>query len=44
MGGLIKHNLLPKDTEERIFAFKIYEFNRNYNPKNRIPVYRLLYP
>lgn len=28
MGGLIKHNLLPKDTEERIFAFKIYEFNR----------------
>ena len=28
MGGLIKHDLLPKDTEERIFAFKIYEFNR----------------
>ena len=28
MGGLIKHNLLPEDTEERITARRIYEFNR----------------
>ena len=28
LGGLIKHNLLPEDTEERVNARRIYEFNR----------------
>lgn len=28
MGGLIKHDLLPEDTEERVTARRIYEFNR----------------
>ena len=28
MGGLIKHNLLPENTEEQIIARRIYEFNR----------------
>ena len=28
MGGLIKYNLLPEDTEERVTARRIYEFNR----------------
>ena len=28
MGGLIKHNLLPEETEEQIMARRIYEFNR----------------
>ena len=28
MPGLIKYNLLPEDTEERITARRIYEFNR----------------
>ena len=28
MGGLIKHNLLPEDTEERVMARRVYEFNR----------------
>lgn len=28
MGGLIKHQLLPEDTEERIMARRVYEFNR----------------
>ena len=28
MGGLIKYNLLPEDTEDQIMARRIYEFNR----------------
>ena len=28
MGGLIKHNLLPEETEEQIMARRVYEFNR----------------
>ena len=28
MGGLIKHNLLPENSEEEIMARRIYEFNR----------------
>ena len=28
MGGLIKHNLLPEDTEEQITARRVFEFNR----------------
>lgn len=28
MNGLIKYDLLPKDTEERIMALRVYEFNR----------------
>lgn len=28
MGGLIKYNLLPQDTEEQKTAFRVYEFNR----------------
>ena len=28
MGGLIKYNLLPEETEEQITARRIYEFNR----------------
>ncbi len=28
MGGLIKYNLLPEDTEEHITARRVYEFNR----------------
>ena len=28
MGGLIKYNLLPQETEEQKIAFKVYEFNR----------------
>jgi DNA polymerase-3 subunit alpha len=28
MGGLIKHGLLPEETEEQIMARRIYEFNR----------------
>ena len=28
MNGLIKYDLLPKDTEERITARRVYEFNR----------------
>ena len=28
MPGLIKYNLLPKDTEEQVLAGRIYEFNR----------------
>ena len=28
MGGLIKHGLLPEDTEDQIMARRIYEFNR----------------
>ena len=28
MGGLIKYNLLPENTEEQIMARRIYEFNR----------------
>lgn len=28
MGGLIKYGLLPEDTEERIMARRVYEFNR----------------
>ena len=28
MGGLIKYDLLPKDTEEQITARRVYEFNR----------------
>lgn len=28
MGGLIKYNMLPEDTEEKIEARRIYEFNR----------------
>ena len=28
MGGLIKHNLLPEETEDQIMARRIYEFNR----------------
>ena len=28
MGGLIKHGLLPEDTEERIMARRVFEFNR----------------
>lgn len=42
MGGLIKHGLLPEDTEEHIMARRIYEFNRylkavcKYNTVNYI--------
>lgn len=28
MGGLIKYNLLPEDTENQIIARRVYEFNR----------------
>ena len=28
MGGLIKHGLLPEDTEEQVTARRVYEFNR----------------
>lgn len=28
MGGLIKYNLLPEETEEQIMARRVYEFNR----------------
>ena len=28
MGGLIKHNMLPEQTEEQVMARRIYEFNR----------------
>ena len=28
MGGLIKYNLLPEDTEEQVTARRVYEFNR----------------
>ena len=28
MGGLIKHNLLPEETEDQIMARRVYEFNR----------------
>ena len=28
MGGLIKHGLLPEDTDDQIMARRIYEFNR----------------
>ena len=28
MGGLIKYGLLPEDTEERVIARRVYEFNR----------------
>ena len=28
MGGLMKYNLLPEDSEDRIMARRIYEFNR----------------
>lgn len=28
MGGLISHNMLPEDTEERVTARRVYEFNR----------------
>ena len=28
MGGLIKYNLLPSETEEQILARRVYEFNR----------------
>ena len=28
MGGLIKHNLLPEQTEEQMMARRVYEFNR----------------
>ena len=28
MGGLIKYNLLPEDTEEQVLARRVYEFNR----------------
>jgi DNA polymerase-3 subunit alpha len=28
MGGLISHNLLPEDTDERTMARRVYEFNR----------------
>ena len=28
MGGLIKYGMLPEDTEERVMARRVYEFNR----------------
>lgn len=28
MPGLIKYNLLPKDTEEQLLSYRVYEFNR----------------
>ena len=28
MSGLIKHNLLPEDTQERVMARRVFEFNR----------------
>ena len=43
MGGLIKHNLLPEETEEQIMARRIYEFNRYLKAvcKNTATFYKL---
>ena len=43
MGGLIKHNLLPEDTEQQIMARRIYEFNRYLKAicKENASIYKL---
>ena len=38
MGGLIKHDLLPEDTEERVTARRIYEFNRYLKAACKTPI------